>query len=720
MINKLPEKLTLLRKHYGYSQGDIANKLHIPVTEYMNWENGNTVCGIQQLKVLADLFHVSLDALADNVKDIVIAEDNLGDSVNIPFLNGANPSMTQQMDVADNMMPVSSVLPANTQEQTLKVSTLEGGDLGETKQMGMAPSEEPRQEAKAPVSKMSAKEKQKEKKKKKKTMILIGSICAVAVVVVICLILFIKPNGSSVSIGTVNRLAEGDKFTLFVDNKGNLKTSGSFSAPSSFKDVVQVSAYGSHVVGLTNKGKVVTSDEDSSVSDWSNISMIAAGKDHTVGLKKDGSVVCSGNSNACAVTGWSDIKAVYAGNGVTIGLRNDGTLATSGSVNSAISNQSNVVSISMNDDILILTMKDGTVSPYAIGSKAIISTSSFSKITATAVGTDAVLGLKADGTVAVATSNTDLEKTITAWKNIKYIAAYNNTYVAADSNGTIYGAGDNTYNQYSNQSSASTASSAKLAMPKNIQTELSTANLTIKWDTVENANYYEVSVTGMDKIKAASNSTSIPTTSLEDGKEYTITVVACSDKPETHPNSDEAKLTYTYKTLSKQLDAPTNPNGYAYYNLDHSEFVITWKAVDNADFYTISIQGGPEQQFTGTEAHINLDHTNITDGSSVNVSISAGSNSTAYTTSKTTSLALPYQVSKQNITITYGLKDNSVVGSTDTYQLPYGVYKASAYFPAKLAKDYVLENTDETFEVKSSTSAFKINIIGKNSGTLGY
>ena len=187
MINKLPEKLTLLRKHYGYSQGDIANKLHIPVTEYMNWENGNTVCGIQQLKVLADLFHVSLDAMADNGKDIVIAEDNLGDSVNIPFLNGANPSMTQQMDVADNMMPVSSVLPADTQEQTLKVSTLEGDNLGTTKQMGTVAEEAPKQEAKAPVSKMSAKEKQKAKKKK--TMILIGSIVGAAIVVVIGIIL---------------------------------------------------------------------------------------------------------------------------------------------------------------------------------------------------------------------------------------------------------------------------------------------------------------------------------------------------------------------------------------------------------------------------------------------------------------------------------------------------------------------------------------------------
>ena len=713
MINKLPEKLTLLRKHYGYSQGDIANKLHIPVTEYMNWENGNTVCGIQQLKVLADLFHVSLDALADNVKDIVIAEDNLGDSVNIPFLNGANPSMTQQMDVADNMMPVSSVLPADTQEQTLKVSTLEGDNLGTTKQMGTVAEEAPKQEAKAPVSKMSAKEKQKAKKKK--TMILIGSIVGAAIVVVIGIILLMKPSGNSVSVGTINRLAEGDKFTLFVDNKGNLKTSGSFSAPSSFKDLVQVSAYGSHAVGLTNKGKVVTSDEDSSVSDWSNIIMIAAGKDHTVGLKKDGTVECSGNSNACAVTDWSDIKAVYAGNGVTIGLRNDGTLATSGSVNSAISNQSNVISIAMNDDILTLTKKDGTVSPYAIGSKAITSTSSFSKITCTAVGTDAVIGLKSDGTVAVATSNTDLEKSITAWKNIKYIAAYNNTYVAADSNGTIYGAGDNTYNQYSNQASSSTSSSAKLATPKNIQTELSTANLTIKWDSVENANYYEVSVTGMDKIKAASNSTSIPTTSLEDGKEYTISVVACSDKPETHPNSDEAKLTYTYKTLSKKLDAPANITNKSFTDLGTPKWEIDWDAVPNADYYIVNIDDGPDQNTTTNSVAVSTENTNITNNTTHNIRVKAYSNSTAYTESDTTKTTQKYVVTSYEVTISFKSADgDGYVTKAQKFTLPQGTYKVSDIWGAFQYKDdasyhLTADDSSKTFTVDSNmTTSFAI------------
>jgi len=418
MVNKLPEKLTLLRKHYGYSQGDIANKLRIPVTEYMNWENGNTICGIQQLKVLADLFHVSLDAMADNSKDIVIPEDNLGDSVNIPFLNSANQSMTQQMDVADNMMPVSSVLPADTQQQTLKVATLNEEGLGSTKQMGTV--SEPEQERERPAEKpaIQASVKSNKDKKKKKTMILVGGICAAAVVVVLILIYVLKgfSGGTSVSLGAVNRLAEGDKFTLYIDNKGSLKTYGTFSDASSFKGVVQVSAYGSHAVGLTNKGTVVTNDGDSAVSEWKNITMIAAGKEHTVGLKSDGTVICSGDSNACAVTDWSDITAVYAGNGVTIGLKSDGSLIAAGSINSAVVNQSNIASVSMSDDFLTLTKKDGTVSSYAIGSKAVISTTSFSNVSSTAVGTSAILGLKSDNTVAISSSSSDLKTAVSEWK----------------------------------------------------------------------------------------------------------------------------------------------------------------------------------------------------------------------------------------------------------------------------------------------------------------
>ena len=47
MTNKLPEKLSVLRKSFSFAQMDVASKIGVPVSEYMKWENGNSVCGIE-------------------------------------------------------------------------------------------------------------------------------------------------------------------------------------------------------------------------------------------------------------------------------------------------------------------------------------------------------------------------------------------------------------------------------------------------------------------------------------------------------------------------------------------------------------------------------------------------------------------------------------------------------------------------------------------------
>ena len=94
-MNKLPEKLTMLRKYRNLSQGDLAQRLHVPVTEYMQWENGNTICSIEMLKNMSDIFGVSLDDLIDNTKTIVIPEPRIEQSVNIPFHGGQDINATQ-------------------------------------------------------------------------------------------------------------------------------------------------------------------------------------------------------------------------------------------------------------------------------------------------------------------------------------------------------------------------------------------------------------------------------------------------------------------------------------------------------------------------------------------------------------------------------------------------------------------------------------------------
>ena len=55
ITNRLPEKLSALRKSYGYAQADLAVQLHVELSDYLNWENGNRMPTVYQLQKLADL-----------------------------------------------------------------------------------------------------------------------------------------------------------------------------------------------------------------------------------------------------------------------------------------------------------------------------------------------------------------------------------------------------------------------------------------------------------------------------------------------------------------------------------------------------------------------------------------------------------------------------------------------------------------------------------------
>ena len=83
---------------------------------------------------------------------------------------------------------------------------------------------------------------------------------------------------------------------------------------SGWKDIVAVSAGGSHTVGLKADGTVVAVGVNyygqCNVSGWKDIVAVSAGRDHTVGLKADGTVVAVGDNDygKCDVDGWTDIK----------------------------------------------------------------------------------------------------------------------------------------------------------------------------------------------------------------------------------------------------------------------------------------------------------------------------------------------------------------------------------------------------------------------------
>lgn len=61
----LNEKIKALRKQHGYSQQQIANKMHITQGAISQWENGLTVPVADQLVSLANIFDITVDELLE-------------------------------------------------------------------------------------------------------------------------------------------------------------------------------------------------------------------------------------------------------------------------------------------------------------------------------------------------------------------------------------------------------------------------------------------------------------------------------------------------------------------------------------------------------------------------------------------------------------------------------------------------------------------------------
>ncbi len=707
-MNKLPEKLSMLRKYNNLSQGDLAGRLSVPVTEYMQWENGNKICSIQYLKRMSEIFGVSLDDLLDNTKTIVIPEPKLEQSVNIPFHGGQDINATQ--------------VYGQTMQATQQFSTLdsEEGNMGRTRVMDtssiskvsepqhdsyedMDENEEEYEEPK-PIKKK--KKTQHNDKKKKQTMIIISAVAAL--ICVVAIVIFLLTNaGSNLTVGSENRIAVGDTYSLYVDNQGNIKKYGNFNPSTAFTNAVQVSAFDDHAVALLSNGTVVSSDGNSEVSNWKNIQHIAAGKDHTVGVTEEGKVECTGNDSACKVSTWSNISSVYAGNGFTIGLTNDGAVKASGNNTDAVANLTNVRHISTSDNSIVVTKKDGTVTVYPIGSTSTTDTSTWTDIQSTAVGNNLVVGLKKDGTVSISYSDEEVVNKVTSWKNIKYIAANGTTVVGIDSYGKMHGAGDNTYSQYVDTSSDDSKSETvdQLDEVKNIQVNVTTANVVIKWDAVENASYYDVSVNTSPETttKASSNSTSIPSSALTDGESYTVTVTAKSDNADVKESSASYTFTYTAKTV--QLSTPSGITA----TTTNDGWMIQWTAVEHATSYKLSIDGGAEFEVTGTNSYTD---TGMEQEGNHTVTIKACSTDTTYTESEVATTTLQYTTQSIRISLYYVDTNQTYKGDT-TVMVKVGLnytWKDLDALASNFAANQGWTVNDGTTRILSGTSVVNITV----------
>ena len=655
-MNKLPEKLTLLRKYNQFSQTDVAGKLNVPVTEYMNWENGNCICRIDQLKILAEMFGVSIDALLDNNKTIVIPEEELMKSAQIPSFSSNASEKTQQMSTLAEAgtIQMNTVADAAQETKVITQQPLSSVAQAEPQEKTVDPEEEEVQEEE-PVSHRKAAVRT-DGGKKKNTLIILGVIALL--IIAAAAFLLLMGGFHSVALSKENRLAAGDTWTMYVEQNGKITVRGELEGASSFSEGVQVSGYGSHAAALSDKGKVTDNRFSSEVSSWNKVDYIAAGKNHIVAVTDEGKVLCAGSEEACQVGSWNNIEKVYAGNETTVGITNDGQIKVAGN-GEFLSSVTGISDISMSDNLAAYVRSDGTVAVSMLGSGNVLDTSSWVDVRNTAVGSDYVIGLTTDGSILCESADEEFKAEVTGWKNIRYLAASDRTAVAIDRSGNMHGAGDNSCNQYENQNKKDDENQEdeQLEAPKNITVTESTANVVIKWDTVENADSYVVSISDIGELpETKNNQASLSASSFTDGETYSITITA---KPKSSSKAKESSTTmeYTYAAKKVQLTTPTGITA----STDAKGWTIQWGAVDHADYYEISLDGSQPQR-ANTNSYI-YDTSQIISVGNHTITIKAFSVNSTYTESEEGSGVVQYEPQLKTIPVMYIQGESTYVDS---------------------------------------------------------
>ncbi|MBP3891391.1 MAG: helix-turn-helix domain-containing protein [Solobacterium sp.] len=637
MTNKLPEKLTALRKQFHFAQADVAEKVGVSVNEYMNWENGNKICDITQLVRLAKLYKIPVVDLLDNTKVVTLPDPEiLYQSVEIPFMDSEKEDISYTNAIALDEAEAQRII-----EQTQSVPKYEET----TESMGETRILDANEIQKTTANKVVKPQPSKKAEPKKangipKKPLFIGVGVVIALLLLSVLIGLFRnggDNGGSVRLNLTdtNRFALGEQFSVYLDNNGSLVTSGNTPDLSAFQNVVQVSAGNSHLVGLKKDGSVVCAGSGVAcgVEDWKDVTMVAAGNNHTVGLKQDGTVMCTGGAVACSVNSWEDIAAVYAGGDFTIGQTKDGSLKVAGNINAAskVQNVKNAKSIAMSDQEIVVIDKDGNVSSYSTGTGSSSNTSSWKNMRMAAIGNQFVAGLDQDGKVSIVTNKDDLAKEVATWTGIRYIAARGNTLVGVNANYKIIGVGDNSYNQYGideTQVNPSATADVKLGAINNVNFNSTTAGLTITWDEVKDTDYYEVKISTTPEMvmNSVRNSVSVGSERLTDGTTYTVSITPCSRDLTKYQNGDTKTATHQYKAAQVKLNAPQNVS----VTPDGTQIKVSWSGVENAEFYHVTIETMTQQ---ANETNFTIDGSHMEDGKEYTVFVTAMSSNTRYSES---------------------------------------------------------------------------------------
>ncbi len=645
MGNQLPEKLTTLRKRYHYTQSDIAAKVSVPVAEYMKWENGSSLCRIDQLIRIAELYRVPLQALVDNtaVLDLPDPEHDY-DGIEIPSFTGAVSGKGVVLDEAQ-AQEILFGMPSTQDSVEIPLS----GDVGyrqpvqvqkasgTTKQMPAVretPLSGTREFASTRVIQISdikqeepvRKDPEPEEKPRSRVLYIVIAV----VLALLAGLIFLMGrgggnDGSRLDVSDDDRFVLTERYSAYVSPHYRLVTQGTVGELSGFSDLVKISAWDDVLIGLKRDGTVV-SGGDHDVSEWTDITDIAAGSTHAVGLDSEGTVVCAGSGTACDADGWENMTAVFAGKDITAAIGADGSVQAAGdsSLRGELNGLRNVKDIAFSENGAVVLYLDGTAETFGSLKDLEITADN---IVSAAAGEAFAAVLDGNGHVRVYARDKDFGKEAEKWQGIRYIAARGKTLIALDGDERIIGLGDNFHNVYTKDSTEPVEKTA-LDQVGNAQFSVTASGLNISWDAVEHAKYYEVTVSTspQTKLNSAGTSARISDEKLQDGVTYTVTIVPQPDDADLYEAGAPLTLTYMYKAAQVQLDAPQNVR----VEQKGTTITVMWERVDKADYYNVAVETMVMSSSTNS---ITLDGTHLTNDKRYTVYVTALSGNSRYTES---------------------------------------------------------------------------------------
>lgn len=276
-----------------------------------------------------------------------------------------------------------------------------------------------------------------------------------------------QPHASltlNLPVGTVleGYLAAGTQYTAVLNSDATVTCyggEGSGIDTSTWRDIIAISGYDDHVVGLCSDGSLVGTGQSEegclNLEGWMDITEIATGYHSTVALTEDGYVKYTGTQNYSIndCVNWSDIETLVAGDDHMAGILFDGSMVASGYNTSGqcdVGDFKDIICAAVGCQYTFVVHEDGSVdviggnAKYAYGQTDAMN---WSDIIAIDSGDQHVVGLTKDGRVLAAGDNSYGQCNVDHWTNIVAICAGRRHTVAIDNKGNLYMTGDNTFGQ---------------------------------------------------------------------------------------------------------------------------------------------------------------------------------------------------------------------------------------------------------------------------------